>query len=204
MYRQTLKRWLLGLAVVTVSTLATTSVALAGADHVRWDIISINPPADLMADPGGIASASAIDGSKIVLTGEGTFVAPAGGNGTSSAVTGGGTWETFTAANVSTGSGTYWVTGLVRWEVAPGILPSPPVTDNIDSASNASSGLAVLRITYSDGSRGVLVVSCHLPVGAPDPSFEGITASKGFVDYFNSQAPIPGVDANRTLFHVRP
>ena len=63
-------------------------------------------------------------------------------------------------------------------------------------------GLAVLRIQYSDGERGILVVSCHL-AGTPDSVFEGITASKGFVDYFNSQAPIPGVDANRTLFHVR-
>ena len=26
---------------------------------------------------------------------------------------------------------------------------------------------------------------------------------KGFVDYFNRVAPINGVDANRTLFHVR-
>jgi len=33
--------------------------------------------------------------------------------------------------------------------------------------------------------------------------FEGVTASKGFVSYWNRQAPVDGVDANRTLFHVQ-
>jgi len=58
-----------------------------------------------------------------------------------------------------------------------------------------------LRIQYSDGEQGILVVSCHL-VGTPDSVFEGITASKGFVTYWNAEPPLPGVDANRTLFHV--
>jgi len=193
---------LVGLAAGLLVAIMTSQVAHGQAQHVRWDIISLNPPTDFTADPGGIASALASDGSKIVVTGAGTFVAPAGGSGTSSGVTGGGTWETFTAGNVSTGNGTYWVTGLVRWEQAPGFLPTPPFLDNIGDPAERSAGLAVLRIQYSDGERGILVVSCHL-VGTPDSVFEGITASKGFVDYFNSQAPIPGVDANRTLFHVR-
>jgi hypothetical protein len=56
----------------------------------------------------------------------------------------------------------------------------------------------VLRIAYSDGSDGILVVSCNLPFPAPNPQmFEGITATKGFVDY---KAPVPG---GVTLFHVR-
>ncbi len=70
-------------------------------------------------------------------------------------------------------------------------------------------GLAFLRVAYSDGSKGILVVSCDLPgnpppgpAGAPDSLFEGITASKGFVDYWNRAAPVPRVDGNRTLFHV--
>ena len=37
---------------------------------------------------------------------------------------------------------------------------------------------------------------------APPSIFEGITASKGFVDYWNRVAPVGGVDGNRTLFHV--
>ncbi len=184
-----------------MSTIATVSVAFAGADHVRWDIISINPPADLTLDPGGIASALANDGSTITLTGSGTFVAPAGGGGTSSAVTGGGTWAT--AGPIGVDSGTYTVTGLVRWEEAPGTLPSPPVIDDIGNAADARSGLVVLRIAYSDGSRGILVVGCQLPVGTPATVFEGVTASKGFVDFWNRVPPVPGVDANRTVFHLR-
>ena len=31
---------------------------------------------------------------------------------------------------------------------------------------------------------------------------EGITATKGFVHYWNRVDPAPGVDANRTVFHV--
>jgi hypothetical protein len=46
------------------------------------------------------------------------------------------------------------------------------------------------------------VVSCT-GATAPADLFEGVTASKGFVDYFNRVAPVNGVDANRTLFHVR-
>ena len=91
-------------------------------EHVRWDIIHLNtsttPPT---LSSGGEAFASAITGStpsglRIRLTGSGTFVAPASGK-TSSGVTGGGTWETFNGA-VSTGSGTYEVTKLVKWEFA--------------------------------------------------------------------------------------
>src|SRR2546425_10363727 len=88
------------------------------ADHVRWDIISVDfttTPATL--SPGGVAFASVADTNlKIKLTGKGTFVAPASG-GTSSAVTGGGTWETFNGS-MSTGSGTYQVTKLASWELA--------------------------------------------------------------------------------------
>jgi len=60
----------------------------------------------------------------------------------------------------------------------------------------------VLRITYSDGDGGILVVSCT-GATAPADLFEGITATKGFVDYFNRVAPAGGVDGNRTVFHIR-
>jgi hypothetical protein len=39
-------------------------------------------------------------------------------------------------------------------------------------------------------------------MGTPDNVFEGITVSKGFVDYWNRDPDVPGVDANRTIFHV--
>ena len=93
------------------------------------------------------------------------------------------------------------VTRLVRFDVAPGTLTP---ADAIGNKADARAGLAVLSVRYSDGSRGVLVVSCHLagPPGSPESIFEGITASKSFVDYFNRVPPSAGVNANRTAFHV--
>ncbi len=194
-------RWIWGTAVVSLAVLLGMTVGLpvvqGQAAHVRWDIISATASGQ---EPGGVAAALANDGSKIVLTGSGTFVAPPGGDGTSSATTGGGTWHTFNASDVSTGSGKYEVTGLVRWEQAPGTLPASVVPDLIGNAAERRAGLAVLRVEYSDGKHGILVVSCNL-AGTPG-LFEGITASKGFVDYFNRVAPVRGVNANRTIFHV--
>src|SRR6266446_10339808 len=110
------------------------------AAHIRWDIITIVPGP--FAQPGGIASATANDGSHITITGSGTFVAPAGGDGTSSATTGGGKWTTYTSGGVVIGTGTYEVTGLVRWEPAP-FPPGgpPPRTDLIDPSAKPSTGL---------------------------------------------------------------
>ena len=113
------------------------------------------------------ASALAADGSVITLTGSGTFHP-----GDSEEVTGGGSWTVSTG-----GSGTYNVTGLVRFDLAPGSVPGVP---------SIHAGLAFLRIAYSDGSRGILAVNCMLP-GTPANVSEGITASKDFVDYFNLQ-----------------
>jgi len=182
------------------SMIARVPVAHGQAAHIRWDIhhnTSFSPPT---FEAGGFASAHANDPSTITVTGSGTFVAPAGGNGSSSGVTGGGIWETFDGSHMSTGSGTYQVTGLVRWDEAPGSF-GPGVIDNIAPIANARAGLAVLRVEYSDGEHGVLTISCELD-GSPASIFEGITASKGFVDYWNRVAPVPNVDGNRTNFHV--
>jgi len=64
-----------------------------------------------------------------------------------------------------------------------------------------SNGNAVLRIQYSDGSGGILGIGCHGP-GAPDGIEEGVIATKNFVTYWTGQAPVAGVDANRTTFHL--
>jgi len=178
------------------------------ADHVRWDIVHLNPsttPPTLSA--GGEAFASAISGSapsglKIKLTGSGTFVAPESG-GTSSAVTGGGTWQTFSgcpSACTSTGTGTYEVTKLVSWEFAN--LSTGTFIDLIGDVNERANGTAVLLIVYSDGSQGVLGVGCHGP-GAPAGIEEGVIATKGFVTYWTGEVPVGGMDKNRTLFHVR-
>jgi hypothetical protein len=135
----------------------------------------------------------------ITLTGSGTFRS---NPGKPQDVTGGGTWTT---TGFGASSGTYKVTGFVSFVVAPGNLPSPPFTDGVTGvAADARAGLAVFRIAYSDGEEGVLVVSCDLP-GTPAslPIVEGITATKGFVDYWNRVAPQSVAPfGNRTTFHI--
>src|SRR5262245_14497083 len=90
-------------AFLSAGTMTATS-SIAGASHVRWDITSVVfTTTPNTVNPGGFADAIAPNnGGKIRLTGFGTFVAPAGRGGGSNAVTGGGTWETFNTANVST------------------------------------------------------------------------------------------------------
>jgi hypothetical protein len=187
----------LGALVLALAAVLPLSVAAGGAKHVRWDIISLvggNPPGPINA--GGVASAKAPDGDTITLTGTGTFVAPAGSNGGSGAVTGGGTWQTVT------GSGTYQVKELVSFVFANFQSSTPLLIDNIGNTSQRANGTAVLRIQFSDGQSGVLTVGCHGP-GAPPGIFEGIATTKGYKTYYTVQDPAGGVDANRTIFHVR-
>src|SRR5881396_4350200 len=191
--KQTVLRWA-GLTALLLGAALPLSVAAGSGNHLmRWDIISVDFATGTLS-AGGMASALANDGSKITLTGSGTF-----GVGEDDGVTGGGHWTTFDETGSPTGSGTYKVTRLVSWVAAPGTPPLPH--DNIGNRADESAGLAVLKIRYSDGSRGVLTVSCEL-VGSPHEMFEGVTVTKGPIDYWNREAPTPGVDADRTNFHV--
>ena len=88
--------------------------------------------------------------------------------------------------------------------VAPGFVPQPPFVENICSGCVPHSGLAALRIAYSDGSEGVLIVSCHLAAGSSPAMPEGISASKDFVDYWNIPTPVGEVDTGRTQFNFLP
>jgi hypothetical protein len=163
------------------------------APTIGWDTISatvVNGTLNL--NPGGSDYALANDHTTIQISGSGTF-----GGGV--APTGGGTWAT--SGPSGTASGTFTVTGVVKFTAAPGSLP-PGVVDNISNPADARSGLAVLIVKYSDGSSGTLTISCTLPVGTPSGVFEGITATKGFVDFHDRVPPVPGVDANRTQFHI--
>jgi hypothetical protein len=189
---------ILGTALLVLTSFASAKSS-GGAAKVRWDIIHLaggTPPGPVTAGGEASASTPAPNSETITLTGTGTFVAPSGGNGGSHAVTGGGTWRTSTGA-----SGTYQVTELVSWVFANFQAASPPLTDNIDDGQRAN-GTAVLKIDFSDGSDGVLTVGCHGP-GAPDGIFEGIATTKGYKTYYTVQPPTNGVDANRTIFHVR-
>ncbi len=188
--------WVLGIAFALVALSVVGGVARASEKStIRWDIVRVDF-ATLTVSPGGHASAHTIDGSRIRLTGSGTFE-PGGDE-----VTGGGTWRTFDASGTQTGSGQYRAMRLVSWYAGPGTLPCPPITDNVGNCADVSSGLAVLQIRYSNGGVGKLVVSCRLPVGPSPSMYEGVTASKGFVDYFFPEdAEATG---NGTAFHVTP
>ena len=153
-------------ALVGSGTLSPISTAMAEDQEenaFQWIVFAGNP------------AAKAADGSKILVTGTGTFAV-----GEAEHVTGGGTWATFDASGVATGSGNFQVTRLIKFDLAPGSASGHPTFH---------AGLAFLSIVYDDGSKGVLVVSCSLNFFGPTtpPSVpEGFSASKGFVDYWNS------------------
>ena len=214
---------LLGVAVLLLGAAALPLSVGAGSGHqeggsgdqgggsdnhlMRWDLIHLSSNAGAIhVSAGGTASALAANDSKITLTGTGTFRS---NPGHSQDVTGGGTWTTFapaTAGGGQTATGTYEVTGFVSYELAPGGLPSNFINDITGSIATARAGLGVLQIAYSDGSEGVLVISCDLPTTPSTlPIFEGITASKGFIDYWNRVAPTgspSGPNENRTQFQA--
>ncbi len=161
--------------------------------EVSWDIINLDFTNNHVTS-GGHASAFANDNSKITITGSGTFRA---NSGDPEDVTGGGTWET-SGGGVGAGSGTYRVTKLVTFTAAAG-TPPPQNVDMIGPGPGHA-GLVTLRVRYSNGMEGVLSVSCHL-VGTPNSVFEGITASMGSNGFWMREAPMPGVNADRTVFH---
>ena len=216
--------WILAFACVVPLVIAQRAMAGSPAAHVRWDILgydaSTNSVITGTTANGGTASATASDGSAITLTGSGTFVAPASGGGSSNA-TGGGTWTTTAGcapggtgtAGCPTGSpgsatqnasGTYQVTKLVRFDLTAGTLVGQGLNDGIGNINDTRAGLATFQIDYSDGSHGVLVFSCTLfaPANTPPPLtpsdvFEGVTATKGAVDFVNFLPTPVG-----TLFHI--
>jgi hypothetical protein len=190
----------LGMLSILASIVLMTSSVAGAHETIRWDTISLTFPNGVgTINAGGSDYALADDLTTIQISGHGTF------SGLGEPVTGGGTWATSgpSAGPSGTAKGTFTVTAFVRFEAAPGSLP-PGFVDNIGDGSKTRSGLAVLRIVYSDGSKGTLLISCHQPVGSPSGIFEGITATKGFVAFHERVPPVPGVNANRTLFHVVP
>jgi hypothetical protein len=193
---------LAGIVVLLLSVLPGGASGGSGNAKYRWDIINLDF-ATLTISAGGHASAFATGSGgtthagQITLTGHGTFRS---NSGNAQNVTGGGTWQTFDGSGNPIANGNYRVTGFVSFHLASGFLPAG-FTDTIADKADAHSGLVVLKIAYDDGSDGVLVVSCDLPGGLHPDIFEGITASKGFVSYWERDPAVGGVNANRTEFH---
>ncbi len=198
------RRWFLGFLGLLVSVLMTGVPGHAQASaKMRWDIITIDFTA-MTANAGGKATAKANDGSWITLTGTGTFrKLPLTTRFSAIAKEGGGTWEIFDSTGTSTAKGTYTVKrGPSSFAGAVGTFPAT-LTDLIGNAADVRAGLLVVEIKYDDGDRGLLTVSCSL-VGSPANVFEGITVTKGSVDYWARVRPVAGVDGNRTNYHVIP
>src|SRR3989454_3665869 len=84
--------------------------------------------------------------------------------------------------------------------LAPGTFPLPH--DNIGNPADGRAALLVVRVAYSDGSEGSLVVSCNFAGTTTADVFEGVTALKGRTDFCNRATPATGVHGNRPAFHV--
>lgn len=168
------------LAVLMGLCLLLSLSATASAQVFRWDIITVNSKGQPVPGGHAVALADNVGGSiaSIILTGSGTFDISNVSN-----VTGGGT---FVVRNFPNGairnSGTYQVTSLVHFE------PTPVIT-----GTTILGGLAVLAIKYSDGSEGIIVVNCA--VNAPPQETEGVTTTKGALDFWSIQG-------GTTLFHT--
>jgi hypothetical protein len=89
----------------------------------------------------------------------------------------------------------------VTWEDAPGTFGTQVFRTG--TRETARTGIAVLKITYSDGAEGILLVSCR-QADTPGPVFEGVLGTHGFESYYAHEFAVamPFVDANRTIFHV--
>jgi hypothetical protein len=198
----------LGVAAAALDPIKAFADEDEGNGRVTWDIINISfATGSPHITRGGWAKAMSTDNNhattaEISVTGHGTFP---NRDKSSKDVTGGGTWKVTTTAAAPNacfpGSGNYRVTELLSWHPASGTLP---LTDSTGDKGKPSSGLATLRLLYDNGRRGTLTVSCHLPVGAPACTFEGITASMDYEDFWKNEAPAssPMIPGNRTLFHV--
>jgi hypothetical protein len=190
------------LSMVLALTMFSMRGMLAAGEKIRWDFINNMLEDDKpTTSEGGIDFATAIDGSYLVVKGTGTF-----GPGVSDPVTGGGDWMTFDVTNAKTAGGKYTVTGLVSWTEGSGTLPDALV-DKIGDKATFRAGVAVLTVTYTndDGSAagdGVLIISCHGPVGGTDTTFEGFVGTMGAATFYDATPARPGVNANRTQFHV--
>jgi len=191
-------------AIGAIGALGTPAAVFAESNEgegrrVRWDLILVGTGC---VAPGGQAAARANGGARITMSGHGTF--PEIRNQCRKDVTGGGTW-TVEADDPGCfpGSGTYKVTELLSWTTAGGTPPLP--CDTI--GPHSSSGLATLRVKYSNGKTGTLTISCHFN-GSPSCVFEGITATMDYEDFWNREAPVgmPGQsgfqEGNRTNFHI--
>src|SRR5258708_3372070 len=90
--------------VLLVGLSATSIVKGDDSNTFKWIVF-----------PSATQFSLASDGSKITITGSGTFAV-----GDPEQVSGGGTWATFDSSGTKTASGNFQVTGLAKFDLAPG------------------------------------------------------------------------------------
>ncbi|MBI4457264.1 MAG: hypothetical protein HY644_15400 [Acidobacteria bacterium] len=194
--------WGIALVLLSLYICAANVYAQENGELYRWDIASLQPP---ILRPGGSASAAAANGWKIIFTGSGTFridqppriEGPRIGSG----VTGGGTWAVQDPQGNVTPCGTYDVVEVISFRLAPGTALGTVTQDLIGAREDQRAGVAVLRVLFSDGGRGILILSSRLG-GTPDFVVEGISATDDFINYFNVSPVVGSVDANHISFHI--
>jgi hypothetical protein len=166
---------------------------------LRWDTVNVDPqPTGPIITAGGQDYARAATAERITWTGTGTFRP-----GAPRAVTGGGAFALQGPQGQAVSSGTFRVTELVSWVSAPGTFPATNV-DRVGDLADARTGLATLKVAYSDGRQGIIVVSCR-QADTPGPVFEGMIGTHGVETYFSHEFAVAAptfVNANRTVFHV--
>src|SRR3954452_5454879 len=156
-----------GFALAAAIAVAFAAVGAAGASReasglkIRWGIASFDfAKTPVAVAAGGVATSRASDGSKIVLTGTGTF------GGSPADLTRDGRWAVSDPKGASIATGTYTVRSLISFYGAAGTFGDPAgkltLADQIGSAADARAGLVVLGISSSDGAQGVLVVGSRL------------------------------------------
>jgi hypothetical protein len=161
-------------------------------------VITLDPqPAVPIVSAGGAAYARAATAERMRWDGTGTFTP-----GAPRSVTGGGSFDIQGPQGQALSSGAFRATELVSWDAAPGTFAA--FEDRIGNPGDRRTGLAVLRVAYSDGRQGVLVVSCR-QADTPGPVFEGLVGTHGFETFYSHEFATGApnfVNANRTLFHV--
>jgi len=184
-----------GLGAASVLLGPRAALAAGGSALYRWDLVNIFAQTPPCAEAGGWAASKSVDGARIVVRGSGTF---RDSPGHAQNVTGGGTYDITAGSATPAQSGTFEVIRFVGFDLAAGTIP---VADCIGEAADARAGRLTVAIVFDDGSDGVLEIGCRL-MGTSGSVMEGITATKGIVTFWNHEEPAPGVDGNRTLFHV--
>ncbi len=181
----------------------TTSVTVTGPNEVTTDTAS-----NVFPNPetrGSLAYTTDRDSSMLTAT-SGKF------NPKTGKIRGDGTWK-ITPTVGSPTSGSFKVTKFIDFHLAGGILPSviggTTIVDLVGRNKDARAGALNAQIEYSDGTIGIMLFGCRLPVGDTPPAsdlFEGVLMTKGFTMWWEPDDPKDGnlldVPQSNTLLHV--